>query len=171
MTDRKKHSGRAADKVGPKVPGNSQPDELRSVEAQLQALIAKFAPTQLSHIGAIRRWFRERLPAVHEVVYAYNDCAVISYSPSGHGYEGLFAIRTQEGGIRLYFNRGKELPDPAKLLKGSGKLARWIELENASRFTSPEVALLIEGAIALNDVPFAATGAGSMIMRLTSAKR
>ena len=74
----------------------------------------------------MRRWLRKRLPTAHELVYEYRDFFVISYSPSERGYEGVLAFRASENGVRLYFNRGKELPDPAASLQGSGNQARWI---------------------------------------------
>src|SRR5512145_1751783 len=96
----------------------------RSAEAELRALIARFAPTHLRPIGAMRRWLRKRLPTAHEVVYEYRDWFVISYSPSERGYEGVLAIRASANGVKLYFNCGKGLPDPEKLLQGSAN-ARW----------------------------------------------
>ena len=60
----------------------------------------------------MRRSLRKRLPAAHELVYEYRDSFVISHSPSERGFEGVFAIRGSAEGVRLYFNRGKGLPDP-----------------------------------------------------------
>ena len=119
----------------------------------------------------MRRWLRKRLPTAHEVVYEYRDWFVISYSPSERGYEGVLAIRASENGVRLYFNRGKELPDPAALLQGSGNQTRWIHLEGASTLARPEVASLIDEAIARNPVPFASAGRGSVVIRSTAAKK
>ena len=143
----------------------------RSAEAQVRGLIAKFAPAHQRLVGAARRWLRVRLPAAHEVVYEYRDCFVISCSPNERGYEGVFAIRASADGVRLYFNRGKGLPDPAKLLRGTGAQTRWIHLEGASTLARPEVARLVDEAIAGNRVPFARTGRGPVVIRTTSAKR
>lgn len=143
----------------------------RSAEAQLRTLVGKFAPAHLRLIGAMRRGLRKRLPTAHEVVYEYKDFFVISYSPNGHGYAGVLAIRASANGVRLYFNRGKELPDPAKLLQGSGNQTRWIQLEGTSTLARPTVALLIEEAIARNRVPFAPTGRGPVVIRSVSAKQ
>jgi hypothetical protein len=63
------------------------------------------------------------------------------------------------------------LPDPAKLLQGSGNQCRSINLEGASTLARPEVAHLIEEAIARNPVPFARAGRGSVVIRSTSAKK
>jgi hypothetical protein len=143
----------------------------RSAEAQLRTLIAKFAPAHQRLIGAMRRWLRKRLPTAHELVYEYNGFFVISYSPNEHGYEGVFAIRASANGVKLYFNRSKELPDPEKLLQGSGKQARSIDLDGASTVARPAVARLIDEAIACNRVPFAATGRGPVVIRSVSAKQ
>ena len=147
----------------------------RSAETELRTLIAKFAPASAaSHrrlIGAMRRSLRKRLPTAHEVVYEYRDCFVISYSPSERGYEGVFVIRGSADGVRLYFNSGNGLPDPAKLLRGSGTKSRWIEVESASTLARPAVARLIDEAIACNRVPFARAGGASVVIRSTSARQ
>ena len=142
----------------------------RSAEAELRRLIAKFAPAHQRLIDAMRRWLRKRLPTAHEVVYEYRDAFVISCSPNEHGYDGVFAIRGSADGVRLYLNRGKGLPDPAKLLRGAGTQTRWIHLEGASTVARPEVARLIDEAIARNRVPFARTGRGPVVIRSESVK-
>ena len=144
--------------------------ERRAAEAELRMLIARFAPAHLRLIGATRRSLRKRLPTAHEVVYEYRDCFVISYSPSDRGYEGVFAVRAGANGVRLYFNSGKGLPDPERLLQGSAQ-ARWIHVEGASTLARPAVARLVEEAIARNRVPFATTGRGPVVIRSTSAKQ
>ena len=141
----------------------------RSAETQLRGLITKFAPAHQRLIGATRRWLRKRLPTAHEVVYEYRDCFVVSSSPNEHGYEGIFAIRADSNGVRLYFNRGKGLPDPEKLLRGAGT-ARYMELEGASTLARPEVVRLVDEAIARNRVPFAPTGRGPVVLRSESVK-
>ena len=145
--------------------------ERRSAEAQLRALVAKFAPAHLRLIGAVRQSLRKRLPTAHEVVYEYRDlgAVVISFSPSERGYEGVLSIRADADGVKLYLNQGKELPDPEKLLRGSAN-ARWIELEGASTLNRPAVARLIDEAIARNRVPFARAGRGPVVIRSASAK-
>ncbi len=172
MSVKKELSGRRSAQVEVEVPGTTQSAVARRLaEAQLRALIARFTPAHLRLIGAVRRWLRKRLPTAHEVVYEYHDCFVISFSPNERGYEGVLAIRASANGIRLYFNRGKELPDPAKLLQGSGNQTRWINLEGASTLARPEVARLTDEAMARNRVPFALAGRGSVVIRPASARQ
>jgi hypothetical protein len=172
MSVKKKANGRRSVQIEVEVPGSTQSAAARrSAEAELRTLIAKFAPAHQRLIAAMRRWLRKRLPTSHEVVYEYRDWFVISYSPNDHGYEGVLAIRADSDGVKLYFSRGKEMQDPAKLLQGSSQ-SRWIHMEGASTLARPEVARLIDEAIARNRVPFASAGRGSVVMsRSTSAKQ
>lgn len=172
MNVKKEATGRRSVQVEVEVAGGTQSAVARrSAEAQLRTLIAKFAPAHLRLIGAMRRWLRKRLPTAHEVVYEYRDFFVISYSPNERGYEGVLAIRASANGVKLYFNRGKELPDPAKLLQGSGNQTRSIDVEGASTLARPVVAGLIDEAIARNRVPFEVVGRGSVVIRSTAAKQ
>lgn len=151
-------------------PSSQSATERREAEAQLRTLIAKFAPQNVRLVAAVRRWLRKRLPAAHEVVYEYRGFFVVSYSPSERGYEGVLALRGSADGVKLYLNRGKGLPDPAKLLHGSAQ-ARWMDLESASTLARQAVTDLIDEAIARNRVPFARTGRGSVVIRSTSAQK
>src|SRR5262249_49274408 len=172
MSVKKEVSGRRPVRVEVEIPGSTQSAAARrSAEVQVRTLIDKFAPAHLRLIGAMRRSLRKRLHTAHEVVYEYRDFFAISFSPSEHGYEGVLAIRADADGVRLYFNRGKELPDPEKLLQGSAQ-TRWINMDGASTLARPEVACLIDEAIARNRVPFESAGRGSVVMsRSTSAKQ
>jgi hypothetical protein len=147
------------------------PAARRSAETQLRGLVTKLVPESQRLISALRRWLRRRLPSAHEVVYEYSDFVVISYSPSERGYEGVSAIRAGANDVRLYLNRGKGLPDPAKLLQGSGTQARWIQVEGASTIARPAVVQLVDEAIARHDVPFARAGRGPVVIRAKAAKR
>jgi hypothetical protein len=172
VSAKKEASGRRPARVEVEAPGGAQSAAARrAAEAELRTLITEFAPAHLRLVGAMRRWLRKRLPTAHEVVYEYRDCFVVSFSPSEHGYEGVLGIRGSADGVQLFFNRSKELPDPAKLLRGSGSLCRSIDVEGTSTIARPEVARLVDEAVARNPVPFARAGRGSVVIRPTSAKK
>jgi hypothetical protein len=155
--------------------GSTQPAaERRSAEAEVRTLIDKFAPAHLRLVTAMRRSLRKCLPTAHEVLYEYQNqgAVVISFSPNGHGYAGVLGIRADADGVKLFFNHAKELPDPAKLLQGSGGQVRSIDVEGASTLARPEVVALIDEAIARNPLPFESAGRGSVVMSpSTSAKK
>lgn len=151
-------------------PAAQSAPQRRAAEAEVRGLVAKFAPKQARLVAAMRKSLRKRLPAAHELAYEYRTWFVISFSPSERGYEGVLAIRGDAKGVKLYFNQGKTLPDPEKLLQGSAQV-RFIDVEAASTLARPPVAALIEEAIARNRVPFASTGSGSVVIRSASAKK
>lgn len=142
----------------------------RSAEAELRTLITRFAPGSARLIAALRRSLRKRLPTAHELVYEYRDWFVISYSPSEHGYQGVLAVRASADGVRLYFNCGKKLHDPDKLLSGTSQ-TRWLSIEKTSTLARPSVTALIDEAIARSTVPFASDGPGPVVVRSTSANK
>jgi hypothetical protein len=151
--------------MSPLQPSTQSAAERRSAEAELLELITRVAPAHQRLISATRRWLRNRLPTAHEVVYEYRNFFVISYAPRERGYEGVLAIRASADGVRLYFNRGKGLPDPEKMLRGSGNQTRWIAIDRSSTLARPAVSRLIDEAIARNRVPFASIGPGPVVIR------
>lgn len=172
MRVKKELSVRRPAKTKVDVPGSTQSAVARRLaEVQLRKLIARFASARLRLVGVLRRWLQRRLPGAHEIVYEYRDCFVISYSSNERGYEGVLAIRASADGIKLYFNFGKGLPDPEKLLRGAGKQTRWIDVEGASTLARPSVTRLIDEAIARRPKPLASAGRGSVIIRSTLATK
>lgn len=143
----------------------------RAAQAHVRDLVGRLASAHERLISAVRRHLRKRLPAAHELVYEYPGFLVLSYSPSEHGHQGIFAIRANADGVKLYFNQGKQLPDPDKLLRGSGSQVRWLGLERASNLTQPAVARLMDAAVAANRVAFSATGGGAVILRSAAGKK
>ncbi|MFO0782242.1 MAG: hypothetical protein U0636_00975 [Phycisphaerales bacterium] len=143
----------------------------RLAEAATRALLARIAPTHQRLAASARRRLRTLLPTAHELVYEYRDAVVISYSPTEQGHLGVLAIRASADGVKLYFNRGKVLPDPKELLRGSAGSVRWIQLESASTMALPAVAQLMKQAAAATAVPFARAGRGPTVVRATTASR
>ena len=154
----------------PPAPTQSLPEQ-RAADAAARAIIQSVAPESERLIATIRRSLRKRLPTAHEIVYEYRSWVVISFSPTANGYDGVLAVRADADGVKLYFNRGKMLPDPDKLLRGSATQVRFIPVGSATTLTRPAVTRLIEQAITDNNVPFADTGKGSIVIRSASATK
>jgi hypothetical protein len=145
--------------------------ERRAAEDELRALIDRLTPDHQRLVGVMRRTLCTRLRGAHEIVYDYRDALVLSFSPSGHGSEGVLAIRAGAEGVRLYFNQGKQLADPLNLLKGSGGMVRYVQVKNASMLARPEVRALIGEAIARSRMDVARGGQGSLTVRMTTARK
>lgn len=144
--------------------------ELKAAEKSAREIFAKFCPEQVRMINAMRKALRKRLPSAFELVYEYRNWFAACWGPTENGYEGVVGIRGDGEGIRLFVNCTKPIPDPAKLLKGSGKQTRWIAVEKASELSRPEIVAIVEAAISQSPIPFAKDGSGELIVRGASAK-
>ena len=94
--------------------------------------------------AAARELIKEMLPEAIEQVDATSKIIVYGGSRT---YSGLVcAIAPQKTYVNLMFSRGAELPDPEKLLEGTGKRARHVKLKTAADAGNPAVRNLIREA-------------------------
>jgi len=63
------------------------------------------------------------------------------------------------------------LPDPDKLLRGSGNQTRSIHVDDASTLANPAIVRLIDEAVARAQAPFASKGKGPLVIKSISAKQ
>jgi hypothetical protein len=140
-------------------------DPKMTPEAQLRSLIGKFDAEEQKLIRAVRAAVRRRLPTANELLYDYDRFFVIAYSPTEHPTDGIVSLAARPDGMRLYLMNGPRLPDPRKLLKGSGKQTRFIRVETAGHLAHPDVEALIAAAIGMAGVPLAAEGRGRLVTR------
>ena len=148
----------------------SHADAKDTPEAQLRSLIEKFDPKGQTLIRAVRAAVRKRLPTANELLYDYKSHFVIGYTPTERPTDGIASIAARVDGVRLYLMHGPQLPDPKKLLMGSGKQARFLRVEAARQLAGPDVESLIAAAIDLAEVPLATEGRGRLIVRTTAGK-
>lgn len=134
-------------------------------EAQLQSFNDRFDPEHQKFIRSVRAAVRKRFPTANELVYDYSSFFVISYSPTDQGIDGIVSIAARADRVDLYFNHGPQLPDPKKLLLGSGKETRFVRLEAAEQLAHPDVEAFIAAAIDHASVPLPSKGTGSLIIK------
>lgn len=142
-----------------------------SAEAQLKALIAGLPPKQQPLFRAIRKVIRARYPNVNELVYDYGHSLVIGYSPTEAGGQAVVAISATAQGLRLFFNQGPQLPDPDKILLGSGKATRFIWIESAKTLKLPAVEAMLDATEVAAKKLLALSKSGTLIIKLTAASK
>lgn len=140
-------------------------------EAQLRTYIARLGPKHQKLLRAVRTAVRKRLPTANELAYDYGNALVIGYAPADKGIDAVVAIRADAKGVFLYFNQGPHLPDPQRLLRGSGKQTRFIQLEAARRLAHPDVEALLAAAVEQARVALPAEGKGSLIIKSAGKKK
>jgi hypothetical protein len=140
-------------------------------EAQLRSWINRLDPENQKLFRSIRAALRKRLPTANELAYDYSSHIVVSYSPTEHAIDAVAAIDAREDSVRLYLMPGPQLPDPKKLLTGSGTQARYVGLETAGKLAHPDVEALIAAAITRAKVPLPSKGSGGLFLRGSTEKQ
>jgi Domain of unknown function (DU1801) len=142
-----------------------------SGEQQLAGFIGKFDAENAALIRAVRKALRKRLPSANELVYDNYNFLVIGYCATERPSDCLVSIAAAANGVGLSFYYGATLPDPHKLLQGSGNQNRFIRLESAAILERPEVEELILAALAQANNPMPPSGRGKLIIRSVSKKQ
>ena len=150
----------------------SKPNKnLESPATRLRGFIAKFEPEHQALIKSIRAALRRRLPTAWELVYDNYNFFVIGYGPTERPSEAILSLVAGASGVSLCLLHGARLPDPHRVLLGAGKQTRFIRLESAAAVRRPEIAALVDAAVANSPAPFARTGRGPLVIRSVSAKQ
>ena len=140
-------------------------------EQQLKGFIAKFDPAMGKQIHQCRSALRKRFPTANELVYDNYNFFVIGYCTTESPSDCVVSLAANSKGIGLSFYRGATLPDPHRILQGSGNQNRFLRLDGVAPLSRPEVQELLDAAEAQADPPFAKTGKGKLIIRSISEKQ
>ena len=75
---------------------------------------------------------------------------IIAYGFTRNSYKGLVcAIQPHMKHVNLMFSKGTQLPDPSKLLVGTGKQARHVKFRSEAEIQNPALRKLLEEAMKL----------------------
>ena len=140
-------------------------------EQQLAGFIKKFDSKNAALIRSMRKLLRKRLPTANELVYDNYNFFVIGYCSTERPSDCILSIAAGANGVGLSFYHGATLPDPHKLLLGSGSQNRFVRIESVATLTRPEVEELIAVAIKQAEEPLRGTGRGKMVIRSISKKQ
>ena len=142
-----------------------------TAESQLRAFVEKFASEDQRLIRAVRSAVRRRLPTANELVWDNYNFFVIGYSPTERPTDSIVSIAARANSVGLCFIHGASLPDPKRLLLGSGRQTRFIRVSSARQLSHPDIEALIAAAVALASKPLPATGRGQLVIRSIAVKQ
>lgn len=142
----------------------------KSTESQLSRFIARYTPEVAALARAALAKMRERLPGAVQLVYDNYNALAVGFGPTERASEAVFSIALYPRWVSLFFLNGAGLPDPHKLLKGSGKKVRHIVLKDAADLDSPPVQDLMAHALERADTPLDGDG-GRIVIKAVSAKQ
>jgi Domain of unknown function (DU1801) len=140
-------------------------------EEQLRTFIDKFEPKHQAVIRAAHKALRKIFPTATELIYDNYNFFVIGFGPTERPSECIVSIAAAANGVGLCFVRGASLPDPSKVLLGSGKQTRFVRLPSAEVLQQSAVRTLLAVAADRAKTPLPTSGRGRLIIRSVSAKQ
>lgn len=113
---------------------------------EFDRLLSTYSPDIQNLAGAAHNLIVATLPKI-EVTYD-NSANVVGFG-FGPGYKNLICtIILSRKGVKIGIFRGTELEDPNALLRGSGKVHRYVELTALSDLKKPGLRPLLKAALA-----------------------
>lgn len=117
-------------------------DERKTVEG----FLAPQSPEVRDLMMRARALIMSAMPHAVEVVRPGRNA--ITYATGDKMAEWLIYIAPFKSRINIGFLRGTELPDPRRLMEGTGKLLRHVKIKSVEDLESPALRDLIEAAVA-----------------------
>jgi hypothetical protein len=110
----------------------------------MKSLLDKYPRETQAIISATRKLVREILVGAKETIDERSKVIGYSYSP---GYTGLVCtLILSQRGVKIGIVGGSKIPDPRRLLQGSGKLHRHISIQSIQDLQKPGVKQIIRAA-------------------------
>jgi hypothetical protein len=142
-----------------------------SPEAQLAGFLAKYTPEIAALAeGAIAK-MRSYLPGATELVYDNYNALAIGFGPTDRASEAIFSIALYPRWVSLFFLHGADIPDPDRVLQGTGTGARHMILNSPAKLDEPAVQVLIEQALLAAAVPIDPTQPGRLVIKSVADKQ
>jgi len=143
-----------------------------SPQAQLDIFIDKYTPEIAALARACLAKMRARLPGATQLVYDNYNALVVGFGPSEKTSHAIFSVAMYPRWVNLFFlQAAPKLPDPHRLLKGSGNVVRSITIQSAAQLDQPAVQALITTALQRAIEPINPAAPGQLVIRSISAKQ
>jgi hypothetical protein len=142
----------------------------KSPARQLAAFLARYTPEIAALARTARARIRKRLPRAVELVYDNYNALVIGFGPTERASEAIVSIVVYQRWVSICFLQGAHLPDPARVLTGTGTQVRSIRLDpGAAVLDTPAFRALMAAALEFSGEPF--DGKHRLVIRSISAKQ
>jgi hypothetical protein len=110
-----------------------------------EKFLVAYDPSVQKIAQATREFLLKNIPAVNEELDL--PARLIAFN-LGPGYKGMVcAILLSKKGVKLAFFKGSELPDPEKLLGGTGKVHRYAEIKDEKLLKTKALKNLLAAAV------------------------
>jgi hypothetical protein len=133
--------------------------------------MAKYTPAIARFARAARGRVRKQVPGGIEFIYDNYNGLVLGYGPTERPSHAILSLVLFPRWVTICFLKGAMMPDPKKLLKGSGNIVRHIRLDAATDLDTPDLKRFIRHAVATASPPFPAGARFRTVIKSVSAKQ
>lgn len=152
--------------------GKVSPVTATSTATQFRGFLARYDPAVAAEARRALTKTRAQVPGATELVYDNYNALVVGFGPSERASEAILSLAIFPRWVTLCFiQNGPDIPDPERLLKGSGNVVRHVRLTSAADLDKPAVKTLIREALKLADVPIRKSAPRRMIIKSISKKQ
>jgi hypothetical protein len=111
----------------------------------VEDILSRFDEKTATLAAQLRKFLFEELKDIMEM--PDNSINLVGYG-YGTGYRDIICtILLSKQGVKLGFYKGAELPDPQKLLTGTGKVHRFVEIKTEQDIKNPALKKLLTEAL------------------------
>lgn len=120
---------------------------MRAAPPDLRRFLAAFDPAIGRLFLAARAAVLAAAPQAHELIYDAFNAVTAAYTFSGRLAEAFCHVAAYPRHVNLGFNHGAALPDPSRILVGSGVRIRHVRLATLADLRAPAVRALPRAAV------------------------
>ena len=141
-------------------------------QRQLESFISKYSPEVAREGRAAIKALERLVPGAVRMVYDNYNFLVVGFGPSERASEAVLSLAFAPRWISLCFLQGgPKLPDPHKLLRGSGTVVRNVRLESAGDLNTPAMRALITESLRRAAMPIDPRAKGRLLIKSISGKQ
>lgn len=118
----------------------------KTPQVSTDEILAAYSPEVCSLVHETCAVLRKMIPKAIEQVG--DRPPIIAFGFSDKYADLLFSVIPNKGGVTLGIARGTELPDPSRIMQGSGKVHRHVKIKERQDLRNPALKTLLKAAIA-----------------------
>jgi hypothetical protein len=138
---------------------------------ELERFLEPFDPAVRTLALQARALVLSVAPDAGELLYDSYNAVAIAFTFSARMNDAFCHIAAYSRHVNVGFNRGAELPDPERLLQGSGKLIRHLKITRREDIEQPHLRRSVELAAARAPRPLGSPAEHATIVQAVSARK
>ncbi len=138
-------------------------------DIELERFIKRYSPEVADTARGVLARMLVRVPGATVLVYDNYNALTMALGPTERSSEAVFSIAVFPRWVSLFFANGTRLPDPDRVLAGTGKKVRHVKLMTVTDWDAAPVQRLIDEALARAPKPF--TTPGKIVLKSIAMKQ